>query len=161
MNLWHKNKWALRTKASVAPYRSLREFGVLLKIINLVTYSSLLLFGFCCVLFFLFFFFFYCHWLPILPSRSWGGWSVMRALPAASRMLCSGQSDCRVCLGFSPPAWCWWESCSPAACGQHRTPHRSVAKKGLPLHSVACTWPGRQGQGLCLCCCPLGCCLDL
>lgn len=40
MNLWHKNKWAWRTKASVAPYRSLGEFGVLLKIINLVTYSS-------------------------------------------------------------------------------------------------------------------------
>lgn len=98
MNLWHKNKRARRTKASVAPYRSLRKFGMLLKIINLVPHSSLLL-GI----------FFYCHWLSILPSCSWGGWGVMGALPATSRTLCHSHSDCRVCLGFSSPTWCcWW-----------------------------------------------------
>lgn len=43
MNLWYKNKRAWGTKASVAPYRSLRKFGMLLKIINLVLHSSLLL----------------------------------------------------------------------------------------------------------------------
>lgn len=100
MNLWHKNKRVWRTKASVAPYRSLRKFGMLLKIINLVPHSSLLLGAF--------FFFFYCHWFSILPSCSWGGWGVMGALPAASRTLCHGHSGCRVCLGFSPAWCCWW-----------------------------------------------------
>lgn len=67
MNLWHKNKWAWGTKASVAPYKSLGEFGMLLKIINLVTYSSSSLVLGCAFFFFLIFLFFIATGCPFSP----------------------------------------------------------------------------------------------
>lgn len=145
MNLWHKNKRAWRTKASVAPYRSLRKFGMLLKIINLVPHSSLLLgVGF-----------FYCHWLSILPSCSWGGWGVMGVLPTASRTLCHGHSDCRVCLGFFSPAWCYWWFLQPVGSTGPQGNFGSISGKGT-LHSE------RQGMAKgCVCSHPLGFCVDL
>lgn len=109
---------------------------MLLKIINLVTYSPLLL-GF-----WVFF---------LMPLASHFTFLLLGRLGCNKSPASSKQDtlprDCRVCQGFSPPARCCWESCGPLARGQHWTPRGTLAGKGwrLPLHPVARAWRGRQG----------------